>query len=736
LENKNNSHNELNLDTKILSNFIVELNIALRLVTSYPKNHPVITTSIQKVLRLLEELLEFREEIAIGVARDTLMAGFAVLDPKNPVYRNLAKVLFDHDIAAITFKRNTTSEELLNFSGLMFRKREDIRDSGGIEKVAAEAGISNIRVKKVNYSYFRTTEEDRIAPVAGDAGRKNESALWENFVHGLLDGTVDPNGVHTAFADALEPGVLADMMNKLDYRSAIKMESYLETIASFVGELDQGESDAGFHNDLIEKFSSFVSRLNPELRRQFLNGTFTCLEPRQKLAEEILDRFSDDVVLDVLEDINSRMTYAPPLMVSLLQRLSKDSASAGSGRTSSNPMNEKDYDQLGEKLRIIFREEERDEFVPEEYQKTLRAITSSDGISIPELEDIEELRRTLLSHSVETQICRIILEIMREPPEECLPEALERNLLDLVDYLLEMGDFSFLARIYGQLAVAGSGTDGISRQVSPGLLETFAGGEFVEKVLNGLGSWEKSKHPEIRDLIRLIGSPFIEPLLERLAEEQNMSLRRSYIDCLMDQGDSIREAVIPRLGDKRWYFVRNLVVILRELDDPSVLKYVRRLCNDPHPKIRQEVIRTFQHFRHPDADRFLIQDMNSSDREFQFNAIQLAEKSRSPEVFKRLLALLNRRGFTNPDFEIKIAAVRTLAQIKNTEALPALMRISRSKNLFRPQANARLKAEIISSLGNYPADSVKPLLEKLSGSGRNELARLARETLKNVQGER
>ncbi len=90
----------------------------------------------------------------------------------------------------------------------------------------------------------------------------------------------------------------------------------------------------------------------------------------------------------------------------------------------------------------------------------------------------------------------------------------------------------------------------------------------------------------------------------------------------------------------------------------------------------------------------------------------------------------------NPDLEIKVAAVRALAQIRNEEALPALMRIIRSKSLLRRNALARLKAEVFGSLGNYPADKVKPLLEKLSESGRNESAGLARETLKNLQDER
>ncbi len=105
--------------------------------------------------------------------------------------------------------------------------------------MAEESGICNILVKSIDYSCFRTKEEDRIVTAAGSPGRKGEFSLWENFVHGLIDGTLDPNGDHTACAGTLDPGMLAEMMNDLNYHSVIKMVSYSETIASFVEELDK-----------------------------------------------------------------------------------------------------------------------------------------------------------------------------------------------------------------------------------------------------------------------------------------------------------------------------------------------------------------------------------------------------------------------------------------------------------------------------------------------------------------
>lgn len=724
---------ELNFDTRRLSNFIIQLNISLRLVASYPKNHPIIGSSLHKVLHLLELLLEFRTDITVGVARDTLMVEYALLDSKNPVYRSLAKALFDHDIAAITFTRNSSIDDLLRFSEIMTWKREDVRESGGIEKLMDTAGVSTIAVNGIKYDLFSTTEEESIGPVERSAGKGEGSVLWENFVHGLIDGTLDPAGNRTTFADVFDPGMLADMVNELDDRSALKEDEYANVIASFMGRLHHGEFDGNLPTDSLEKLVSFVHKLNPQLRRQFLNGAFTVPESKRHMVEQLLAKFPDDIILDALADINSRTTYTPPVTISLLQRLSKKETAIRGKKTSSTSVRAEGDEHLGEKLRIIFREDDRDEFVPSDYQQALRTITSMNSISVPGLEGIEELRQSLLEHNVETHVSRVILQIMQAPPESCLPEPLERNLLDLVSYFLEMGDFAFLADLYTRLLVLASSRERSGQTADSTLLEFFASDFFVGNVLDSLTAWDKSKQPEMRELVCTVGSPFVQPLLKRLAEEQSRSCRRSCLGCLFELGETAKDAAIEGLSDNRWYFVRNLVLILRELEDPSILQHICNLAGHPHPKVRMEVIRALQHFKHPAADQLLLQELSSPERDVQLNAVTLAENSRSHEVFRTLLACLNTGRAAGFDLDMKKAVVRALGKIGNYEALPTLMQYLETRHLLRQATHMALKTEIIHSLRNYPAAAVL-LLEKIAGSDQGELARIAREALFNLQG--
>lgn len=63
---------ETAFDSKLLSDFIYELNIARRCGLSYPPGHPRIQASIKKVMNLLAGLHEFREKITLEIARNVI----------------------------------------------------------------------------------------------------------------------------------------------------------------------------------------------------------------------------------------------------------------------------------------------------------------------------------------------------------------------------------------------------------------------------------------------------------------------------------------------------------------------------------------------------------------------------------------------------------------------------------------------------------------------------------------
>ena len=122
----------LDLDTKLLSEFIYALNIARRQVLSYPPGHPLVATAAAKLIDVVPRLLEFRKEITLGVACDALLIDGGLLDAGNPVFQDLARNLFDVRIASLTVTQDLVQEEVLKFFAIFQKSSEALAEEGGI----------------------------------------------------------------------------------------------------------------------------------------------------------------------------------------------------------------------------------------------------------------------------------------------------------------------------------------------------------------------------------------------------------------------------------------------------------------------------------------------------------------------------------------------------------------------------------------------------------------------------
>src|SRR6185369_10157730 len=142
--------------------------------------------------------------------------------------------------------------------------------------------------------------------------------------------------------------------------------------------------------------------------------------------------------------------------------------------------------------------------------------------------------------------------------------------------------------------------------------KAFTQPDFLNEILSGLTVWGKPKYNQITQLIQGIGRPFIDPLLDCLAEEQNMSLRRFLIERVLAFGDAARPALLEHLADRRWYVLRNLVVMLRTLAPGQEADRLRPLLNNPNQKLRYEVILSLLMADDPAAQRQLMRDLDSN----------------------------------------------------------------------------------------------------------------------------
>jgi HEAT repeat protein len=726
------SGNNQDLDIKLLSDFIYEMNITRRYAQSYPLDHPIITNAAGKVIHQLLILLESQPAVTLGIARNVLIFNSGVLDRKNPVYSDLAGYLFAHGIAAITFSREMTGEELIRLFKTLGADGETVRELGATVRMLKEAGIVNIQVTEIDYRSFRVTDETELTAPGKNILEYESAALWCRFVEGVMQGNLDSGGQGITSSEQIDPERLASFLNKRVTRTANSSDSsYSTAIASFMRQVDRDNLASTYDAESIQKLGEFVKNLSPELRRQFLQSSFDSLQGGDTV-KRLLSQFPDEVILDSISDVNDKGAHLSQGVVNLLQIIARTGTGTGPAKKSRGIQN-LSHDELSEKLKSLFREDEPDRYISESYRTTLQSIASIERFSVLGADDIRELSGQIQSFPVESGIRDVILQIMNTELEDGDIQNLQDNLMDLCEVFLDTGDYLSLAKIHMHIRSKSlGGTLGIL-PIHQAVFARFMEPEFHEEILNGLTLWGKAKYEDIRALILGIGDPFVEPLILRLAEESSMSLRRYYLECLYEIGDAAKEAAVLNLNDTRWYVVRNMVSLLRRFGDSAVIRHFRTIAEHSHPKVRQEVIRSLYAFNHAEADNLIQKEFRSSNHERVLAAIQLAEQSRNPGTLECLRRILTITMIAGAEYELKRAAVKTLGKIANPVVLPDLERILNQKSLFASTLLKRLKTDIVQSLENYRGPEVRSLLEKLARSAKGELAPAAADVLNKLE---
>jgi HEAT repeat protein len=174
--------------------------------------------------------------------------------------------------------------------------------------------------------------------------------------------------------------------------------------------------------------------------------------------------------------------------------------------------------------------------------------------------------------------------------------------------------------------------------------------------------------------------------------------------------------------------------MIRAIGDLTHRERLRPLARHSNQRVRQETLKTLLHFRDSVAEQQVLQDMDDDDLEIRKMAIHLAEKNPSQKIFNKVLSFLAKPGLSAREYELKCAAVQSLAEIGKEEALPSLSKVLESRNILHPVLLTRLKLEIVRSLERYPVHSARQVLKRLS-AGKDRLAQQAEQSLRSIAGQ-
>ena len=684
----------LPLDTRLLSDAIIELNISRRNVAIYPKNHPIVEQSLNRAFGFLQKLFELRAEVTLAIAKDALIVDSFCLDKQNPVYREFAHCLSDINIACVKFMRGLTKDELYSFHHFIFKNTQDTAIEN-VQDSLNKYNMHRIRVEFIDFSAFDLIE--------GKADQENkEVPLWEQYVSGLLEGRLQTEET-SGFIHEIPPEKLAGLINRAS-SARIKEKSYDSVVVSYV----RRSSERSFSDKELKKLMDFINGLRPDLKQQFLSSVVNTVSEDLDSVEKSLRDMSADDVINLLSIINEQMVVIPEALKNLLDKFSRINHENLKAFCSEEGLIEDDI-FLSPDVTSLLGSGDFNSFVSDSYQRDIQQFINFDA-KRTDIKWVREFERELNEEYIEGDFNHVILALLSAGSPDIVTQE-DRELLiailrDQIEQFIETGQYKLvLETLRGMESSA-------AESISYNALQHCHSQQFISFLVDSFRIMGRKMRYDVLLLCEYYGEKLIPLLMDALIEEESQSVRRYIISLITHFGEKAIPETVKRLNDDRWFVKRNMLYILNECGSGKALQKARTYCDHENPKVSLQALKCTLKTKDRYGVKSLRKQLKSESGDLVRRAITLSGIFRISDVVPNLIQLLEKKGINSKDFQDKIPIVRALGQIGDPRALDILRKILSSKTLLFKGSLEKLKEVISATLKNYPAEKAGDLIEK------------------------
>lgn len=648
-----------------LADFLVEFSIVLHKRSIYPAGHPYLQSSADRFADRLATLLEPRESVTLGVARDRLVIESATTDPANALLRDLSHRLHRHQIAAITFSRGAAAGEIEELLAALGADPE--RGDGPVgRRLDIAAGWRHVLLRGAGYA--RLTLQD-------GAGSRGVEQPGRDFWLALAQSELTGPG---AAVPPAEPGPRAEPL--------------------IVAAADRGSADAAYHAVVLDYLSNVAEE------RSGRAGVGAGEERLRQRVSELLERLDPGTLQRLLEtdadhlkrghaNLGASQAVAVDAVVSVLE-----AAAAASHHTISHNL-------LRLLHKLALQAKEGDERQRAEAGSALRRNVAK-LIGQWDLEDPNPGAYTAILEGM----VRVIPELgPYEGETRCDPEVIVRMAVEVdsagpaaVAAAEALSTSRRLRRLAELLDAAPAGAEvlGIWPQVA-----TDA------RLRAELGAAEPD-HRDIAILVSHLGAAATGPLLDALEQATARSARAAILKHLLALGPVSAAAAAGRMDGAPWYMQRNLLLLVGQWSDwPegfSPLPWARH----PDVRVRREAIKLLLGSVPHRTEGILIA-LADADAGIVTLALGAAADSCPPEALplvERLALDAGRESAT------RVHAVRVLARAQAPESVGTLVALATVRrrwfhNPLAPRSPELLAA--VAALARHWSDEPRaaPILE-------------------------
>jgi len=667
-----------------LARALRQLATVTKVISFYPAQHPTVVSSLEKATVFLKEALTERDNLAISVAETAFLVDGSILQAEDRVLGGFASYLSRRDISAVVFQTPVEQEALKGLLEVIALDPGTLRSRGGAAKVLSERRLGGVSITEFDTAAaLRLARTNTTGEVTEDAGAAIVS--WSDRLARYVTGQggLPPGGQHLIrriAGDAAAARELMEALQKLTASAGTERAALLGAALRRIGE-EVATAEPESLPALAQNLAWALMALDPKGRTDVLGSSVPIPGANLDLAGAIRasipeERLGELIVSMVQSEGNLNARLGSVIRKVLIDRGVTDAHKTtilDAIRTARKV--EKPPADVWDSVEDLLKESQ-DDWISREYKGLLEMV----GAGPAPLE--EALRNELMALPgfsealTPTGVRRSawllygdLVTIDHEPARVWVAlDQLERRAADLApDWFADTA------------GVAGAVVTILASQPQPHVRDAAL--KTLRAIATALvrsyrGSFHRltpDHHAALAAAFEALQEHGIDCLLGGLAEEEDWEIRRPFLGLLAARKKTAVPALVRRLNDPSWYLVRNVLLVLGDIADPSTIPAIAPALRHAEPRVRRDAAAALGRIGGPRAFALLKDCLND------------------PEVYEvvmRSLATIDRRRAigTVLDMTAKVdpfgrdtrrlkEAILTLGALGGNESVPRLKSI-------------------------------------------------------------
>jgi len=676
-----------------VSLFVIRLSTTMKSQRLYPTGSDIPRRSAQDALEALRLAIGVEPYLELTVARDGLHYGEAGMFPRSESFLAFAREFYKRNLAAVRFHAAVTAEEINRFLSLIIEPAEDVAARGGVESGLSELGVANISVSEASTRIVETTVPGGLTEDQDLSDEEIQRTIEEIFANPAYDQQRDMQVLLRVMGDKL---ALSEYLKQAPERGTVEGVQFLarrvEALIRGIRTAMPAEREAA-----LTEIAEAIRELELTERGRLYRDHLLSNARYDEAVIDLIERLGRDEILDALIAQFEDSAEGIEGLARAVRQLASMSSSAGEdelniilSELAAKGMGDSFIHGMTEAIspkRITNIDQLRTDATRSSGVVLGLAGINSDGeMALLSGEALEPIREEAGRGTSDGDIVGALVTVATLEQRLEQFSAVMTNVEDSVGYLVEAGETDVAADVAEVLAHAMSdpATPDAHRVRMAKVVSNIARPESLMKVTSTLRRHrtDSAEYAACKRLLGVLGESALDPLLEILAEEQDMSARKSLIDLISISAPDYITELGARLADKRWYLVRNVVSILASTRSPEALPHLQRTLRHQDARVRRETIRGLSMIRTVMSDSMLIAGLEDEDVQTVQLAARYLGSLKATAAVAALEQVAQGLGRGNREMPARLEAISALARIAAPPSLGVLRELAARRGIF------------------------------------------------------